>query len=67
MTGLSVAIGDVKGLAESILKLMAEPALRENMSAAARVRMRELFSAEAMVEGVFKAYRELCERPSNVK
>ena len=66
VTGLLVAPGDVPALADALRRLADDPALRESMGAAARARVLERFSVDAMVEGNLAVYREaLCARAAS--
>lgn len=47
-TGLLVEAGDAAGLAEGVLRLLRDPALRQKMGAAGRARVEAQFSAQAM-------------------
>ena len=58
-TGLLVAPGDAPGLAEAIGRLVASPALRQAMGAAARQRALAEFSVDAMVDGYLRVYAGL--------
>jgi glycosyltransferase involved in cell wall biosynthesis len=58
-TGYLVAPRDVEALADRMAKLMAAPALREQMRIAAKLRVREHFSASAMVEQTACVYNEI--------
>jgi glycosyltransferase involved in cell wall biosynthesis len=58
-TGLLVEVGDAAGMAESILKLYADAALRQNMGGEALRRAAKMFSSQAMVDGISGVYREL--------
>jgi len=62
-TGVSVPVGDVPGLSREIFNLVEKADRGATMGESARHRMRQLFSAESMVDGVLKSYRELFERP----
>lgn len=59
VTGFLVAPGDVAALAEALGRLVDDPQLRARMGAAARARVLERFSVDAMVEGNLAVYREL--------
>ncbi len=60
-TGFLVAPADVPALADALRRLVDDPALRERMGAAARARVLEHFSIDAMVEGNLAVYREVLE------
>jgi glycosyltransferase involved in cell wall biosynthesis len=60
VSGLVVEIGDVAKMTASILELLDQAELRRKMGVAAAARMRDKFSASAMVEGIDRVYRELC-------
>jgi glycosyltransferase involved in cell wall biosynthesis len=56
-TGLIVPPGDVAALADAMLRLGEDAALREAMGNAARDRISRLFTIPAMVEGTLATYR----------
>lgn len=58
-TGVIFNVGDSKALSQAILALREDSARRARMGEKARARARALFSADAMVDGVSNAYREL--------
>ncbi|MCO5101418.1 MAG: glycosyltransferase [Burkholderiaceae bacterium] len=58
VTGLLVEPGDVLALADALRRLVDDPALREQMGAAARARVLGRFSVDAMVDGNLAVYRE---------
>lgn len=57
--GLLVPPGDVDALAEAMLKLARNPALRQRMGAAARQRYLKLFSPEAVLPVVLETYERV--------
>jgi glycosyltransferase involved in cell wall biosynthesis len=57
-TGLHVPPGDVPALRAALERLLADPALRERMGEAARVRVRERFSWDAVTDATMAAYEE---------
>jgi glycosyltransferase involved in cell wall biosynthesis len=57
-TGLVVPPGDVRALADAMLRLGGDPDLRARMGAAGRERVRRLFTIPAMVEGTLATYRQ---------
>ncbi len=61
VTGLLVAPGDVAALADALRTLIDDAALRERMGQAARARVLERFSVDAMVDGNLAVYRELLQ------
>lgn len=58
-TGLIVETGDAEGLAQALIKLDAEPELRERFGRNARRIFPEKFTAEAAVERYLGLYRQL--------
>lgn len=58
--GLLVAPGDVNALANAMLRLANDPALRQRMGAAARERYLKLFSPEAVMPVVLQTYQRVC-------
>jgi len=63
VSGLLVPPGDPGALARSVESLIADPALRAALGAAARRRAAELFSAEAIVSRYVRLYRRVCSAP----
>lgn len=63
MTGLLVPPKDPEALAEAILTLMKDEALRKRMGKAGRRWVEGHFSADHMVEGNLAVYRELLASP----
>lgn len=61
VTGVLTAPGDVRALAAAMQRLIDHRSLRERMGAAARARVLERFSVDAMVEGNLAVYREVLE------
>lgn len=61
VTGFLVEPGDVAALTNALRRLIDDPALRERMGAAARTRVLERFSVDAMVDGNLAVYRELVQ------
>jgi N-acetyl-alpha-D-glucosaminyl L-malate synthase BshA len=59
-TGLLVPTGDADALARATESLIADPALRVAMGAAAKARARERFSAEVIVPRYEALYRRIC-------
>jgi glycosyltransferase involved in cell wall biosynthesis len=55
-TGYLFPIGDNSTAAKIILRLSGDLELRRRLGTAAAERMRRLFSAEAMTEGVLRVY-----------
>jgi glycosyltransferase involved in cell wall biosynthesis len=62
-TGFVVAPGDAAGLAAGMVHLVADPALRERMGAAARAHVRDRYGAERLVRDIAELYTELLPRP----
>lgn len=60
VSGVVVEIGDVAKMSASLLGLIERTEIRQRMGVAAASRMREKFSAAAMVAGVERVYREFC-------
>lgn len=58
-TGFLVEPEDAAGFAAATARLLADPALRARMGAAARARARQLFSEEAYVAAMLDLYRGL--------
>jgi glycosyltransferase involved in cell wall biosynthesis len=59
VTGLTVGVGDVPALAESMRRLAGDRPLREQMGAAGAARVSRLFTIPAMVEGTLATYRKV--------
>jgi glycosyltransferase involved in cell wall biosynthesis len=59
VTGLLVTPGDVRGFADAVQRLLADPALRHNLGVAARRRAEVLFAVGPHAERVLQAYREI--------
>lgn len=57
VTGRLVPPNDVGGFASAVVRLLAEPALRESFGRAGRIRAEALFSAETHALEVLKAYQ----------
>ena len=62
-TGLLVAPRDHEAMAEAIVRLLKDAALREQLGATALRRVREKFSAERMVEETLRVYRRVARHP----
>jgi glycosyltransferase involved in cell wall biosynthesis len=60
-TGLLFAAGDVNALTRSLLKMITENDVREQMGNAARVRTQELFSSEKITVEMLALYGELLD------
>jgi len=58
-TGLLAAPGNAAALAEHVLRLLDDAALRERLVAAASLRVREEFGADSLVERTLAIYREV--------
>jgi glycosyltransferase involved in cell wall biosynthesis len=61
-TGFVVPIGDVRALAERVMRLRDDPSLRAELGATAAARMRERFSTERMVDDVERLYARILGR-----
>jgi glycosyltransferase involved in cell wall biosynthesis len=61
-TGLLFPAGNVSALTQSLLKLITENELRQQMGNAARVRALEVFPSEKITEGMLALYGELLEQ-----
>jgi N-acetyl-alpha-D-glucosaminyl L-malate synthase BshA len=59
-TGLLVPFGDADALARAVESLLKHPAQRRALGAAAKVRARKLFSADAIVPRYEALYRRVC-------
>ena len=59
ISGLLIPPDDPEALAEAILRLLADPALRHRLGAAARQAVKERFSASVMVDRTLAVYEEL--------
>ncbi|MCA1686340.1 MAG: glycosyltransferase, partial [Planctomycetia bacterium] len=62
-TGLLVPAGDDASLAEAVLRLGADAALRERMGRAGRERAASVFSEDRMHAEYARVYRELDPKP----
>ena len=62
LNGLLVRPGDVKELADALEKLLNDKRLARKMGREGRKRIKEQFSAHAMVQSIEKVYRELLSR-----
>ena len=60
-TGLLVPPREPDALAEAVLALARDPALRRRLGEAGRSRQRELFSADAMADSYAEAFRRMLE------
>ena len=58
-TGLLVPPRDPSAMADAIVRLLADPELRAKMGAAGLARVRERFSAEAMVRNTLRVYERV--------
>ena len=58
-TGLLFTAGDVAGLKQSLLTLIDDPLLRQNLGEKARLRALELFPSHKITEGMLALYSEL--------
>ena len=62
-TGVLVDTRNPDALASAIVRLLGEPGQRARLGAAARQRVRNLFSVEQMVQGTLDAYARLVDTP----
>jgi L-malate glycosyltransferase len=65
-SGILVEPGNADGFARAVESLISDPARRAALGAAARIRARELFSADAILARYIQLYRRVCaaaERP----
>src|ERR1700690_4106511 len=60
-TGTLVALGDIKGLAEGLLRYARDPELRARHGDAGRKRVRELYRQEIVWEALAKRFEEISE------
>ena len=65
-TGLLVPAGEPKPLAGAIVRLLKDPALREQYGRAGRARVEAHFSVSALVEGTLAVYNELAPAGSRL-
>jgi L-malate glycosyltransferase len=63
VSGLLVPAGDPDALARGVESLIADPALRSRLGAAAKSRAAALFSADAIVGKYVELYRRVCLAP----
>jgi N-acetyl-alpha-D-glucosaminyl L-malate synthase BshA len=63
VSGLLVPAGDAGALARAVESLIADPALRARLGAAAKVRAKALFSADTIVARYVRLYRRVCSAP----
>jgi glycosyltransferase involved in cell wall biosynthesis len=61
-TGYLIEIGDAKGLAEALIRLLDDPQLRTRMGETARKRAEDLFDIRKIVRQREAMYRELLEQ-----
>jgi glycosyltransferase involved in cell wall biosynthesis len=64
-TGYVAPVGDVAALAERASTLLADPGLRLRMGQAGARRVRERFSALAMVEATERVYEEVLQEAAH--
>ena len=62
-TGLLVPPRDEEALADAIVRLLKDPDLRREMGEAGRVRARNLFSLERMVQNTLNVYQRVATEP----
>jgi glycosyltransferase involved in cell wall biosynthesis len=60
-TGFLVEPKNADQLAERITRLIEDPSLRDRMGRAARIRVKEKFSAATMIRATEQLYQELLE------
>lgn len=60
VTGLTVPPAEPAPLAAAVNRLLADPELRARYGAAARVRVEELFTLEAMTGAMLRLYSQVC-------
>lgn len=58
-TGLLIPVGDIDGYADALQRLLTQPHFSEEISANARKKVEQDFSAQRMVEHVADLYREV--------
>jgi L-malate glycosyltransferase len=63
-SGLLGPPGNAEGFARAVETLIREPVLRASLGAVARVRARELFSADTIVGRYVQLYRRVCDFPA---
>jgi N-acetyl-alpha-D-glucosaminyl L-malate synthase BshA len=63
VSGLLVPAGDPDALARGVEALIADPALRTRLGAAAKRRAAALFSADVIVNKYVRLYRRVCSAP----
>jgi glycosyltransferase involved in cell wall biosynthesis len=61
-TGFVVAVGDIGALADRVIRLRDDPALRRRLGQTGAARMRERFSTERMVRDVDALYAKILGR-----
>ena len=54
--------GDIKKLAEAVVKVLKDRELAQRLGKAARRKVVEKFSVDSMVEGTLKVYEEVIRR-----
>lgn len=62
VTGLLVPPGHAAPLAEAIVTLLGDPALRQAMGAAGLARVRERFTVDGMIDGTLAVYERVADR-----
>jgi len=63
-TGLLVEVDDAEAMARSVLELLADPARRAALAAAARARVHEAFDVNRSVASMMAVYDEVLVRPA---
>jgi len=62
VNGFLVNAGNVRELAEAIEKLLADKSLARKMGKAGRIRIKEQFNSDSMVQSIERVYRDLLNR-----
>ncbi len=62
-SGLLVPMGDATGMADAIVRLLADPALRRALGEAARARVVDRFTVQQTARGVEAVYDQMLGRP----
>lgn len=67
VTGLLAPVGDSPALARAVSRYIADPEYARKLAATGGEKVRAHFSADAMVEGSLRVYRELLAEPARAK